>query len=74
MRQATYKPPKCYCGAELTRVWENLESLYVFDKEIGTYQTNDMADEVSIICPMCEADVLELFPEGVCNYQAQEPK
>lgn len=70
MRQ-TYKPPKCECGAELTHLWERESKLYCFDEITGFYYTKS---RIPTVCPGCGAYTLDLLPEGICSYEADEPE
>ena len=67
----TIQPPKCpSCGTDLTIVeeTENTALTYRFNSETGTYEEIDLAEWSEIECPDCEADLSDIFPDGVGNY------
>jgi len=64
--------PKCpYCGKALERVYENEYESYRFVPETGRYICVYENEEFEIVCPYCGAEITELFPDGVCNFQAE---
>jgi hypothetical protein len=60
------------CGADLTRVAEDSYETYVWNPETGAYGTDELAGDIEIKCVECGADLRDYFPEGVCNYRADE--
>jgi len=74
MKRTIYQPPKCSCGAKLTRAFGYVKHHYVFSEDIGMYLTNDGGIEVRILCPMCRADVSGLFPKGISNFRSWGPE
>jgi len=64
-------PPRCpYCKKRLKKVRENGNSLYIFDSAEGTYKLND--GELEPYCPDCDAELFDIFPDGVCNYVSRK--
>jgi len=70
-----YKPPKCpFCEEPLERVGESLYEIYEFDSESGTYSVNERAtalQSIYIYCEKCGSKLRDVFPDGACNYQAE---
>jgi uncharacterized protein with PIN domain len=63
-------PPRCpYCKERLVEVHEDDHSTYVFDPSSGTYKFDD--GELESYCPHCDAELYDVFPDGVCNYTKQ---
>lgn len=59
--------PRCpYCKERLEKVHEDAHSTYVFDSASGTYKFDDGESEP--YCPHCDAELYDVFPDGVCNY------
>jgi hypothetical protein len=62
-------PPKCpYCKRRLEEVLENDYSTYVFDLVSGTYKQHKSKGVIEMFCPYCDAELYDVFPDGVCNY------
>jgi len=69
--------PKCpSCGKALDKVWENMDITYKWLPEKGFYTEDTDSGSLENQCPNCEADLSEVFPDGVCNYfrGKDEPK
>jgi uncharacterized protein with PIN domain len=65
----TYNAPQCpYCKKELLRVFETNRLIYEFDQTKGRYM--ETHGEAEMRCPECNADLYNVFPDGVCNYSA----
>jgi uncharacterized protein with PIN domain len=61
-------PPRCpYCKSRLEKVGEDAHSTYVFDNVSATYKFDDGESEP--YCPNCDAELFDVFPDGVCNYR-----
>ena len=61
--------PKCpNCGKPLDKVWENTYITYKWLPEKGFYAEDTESGELENKCPNCETSVLDIFPDGVCNY------
>jgi hypothetical protein len=66
-----YHPPRCpTCDQELASVGEREESTFRFNEAAGFYEADMRADLMEAKCPNCNADVSQLFEDGVYNYQA----
>lgn len=66
----TFEPPRCpECGANLFRVAENTYETYTFDYEKGLYVSDGESESK---CLNCDAKLYDVFPDGVCNYRADE--
>lgn len=64
-----YQMPLCSnCGISLKMVFETTSDTYKWDRETGHYQEKD--GDSNSTCSSCGADVSDLFPDGICNYQA----
>jgi len=62
-------PPKCpYCKKRLVEVFENEYNTYVFDPASAMYKTHKWKGEIEMFCPCCDAELYDVFPDGVCNY------
>lgn len=62
-------PPKCpHCKKRLVEVFENEYNTYVFDPASAIYKTHRWKGEIEIFCPYCDAELYDVFPDGVCNY------
>ena len=63
------KPPKCpNCGKELTNVIEDVSQvIYNWNPE-NFYIEKEYSGKLTNLCPFCNADLYDLFPDGVCNY------
>jgi Zn finger protein HypA/HybF involved in hydrogenase expression len=71
--KTTYEPPKCpNCNSNLFYVIERERIVYKFDYEKGKYKEED--GELEIFCPECDEDLLDIFPDGVCNYNSVKNK
>lgn len=69
-----FKPPICpNCNIPLTEVWEVICEIYSFNPETGFYDHNPW-DESDMKCPCCgkTSGLVDIFPDGVCNYQAKD--
>jgi len=65
--RTTYEPPRCpYCGANLFRVLEANYLTYEFQTTTGRYKEVDSEAEAK--CPKCQANLYDVFPDGVCNF------
>jgi uncharacterized protein with PIN domain len=63
----SYSPPKCpYCKTELLRVFETNRLIYEFSQSQGRYL--EVHGEAEMRCPVCNADLYDVFPDGVCNF------
>ena len=70
MVKKTFELPRCpNCGANLFRVLETNYIVYKFDSTSGRYKEAD--GEAEMKCPECQADLYDIFPDGVCNYSAK---
>jgi hypothetical protein len=68
--QPTFKVPLCpSCSEPLKRIEINETLTGAFDPKTGKY-TED--GELETKCLECEADLYDVFPDGPCNYQAEE--
>jgi uncharacterized protein with PIN domain len=62
-------PPKCpSCEQRLVEVFENEYNTYVFDPFSGTYKKHEWKGEIEMFCPYCNAELYDVFRDGVCNY------
>jgi hypothetical protein len=62
-------PPKCpYCKKRLVEVFENEYKTYIFDPVSAIYKAHEWKGEAKIFCPYCDAELYDVFPDGVCNY------
>jgi uncharacterized protein with PIN domain len=62
-------PPKCpHCKKRLVEVFENEYSTYIFDPASAIYKTHKWKGVIEIFCPYCDAELYDVFPDGVCNY------
>jgi uncharacterized protein YbaR (Trm112 family) len=65
-------PPKCpYCKKRLVEVLENDYKTYVFNPASRTYRIHELKGEIEMFCPHCDAELYDVFPDGVCNYAPQ---
>jgi sarcosine oxidase delta subunit len=61
--------PKCpYCRKRLAEVFENEYNTYIFDPASAMYRKHEWKGEIEIFCPYCDAELYDVFPDGVCNY------
>jgi hypothetical protein len=66
-------PPICpFCQQPLNEVFENEYNTYVFDPISGTYKEHEWKGEIVMFCPHYNAELYDIFPDGVCNYVSQE--
>jgi len=66
------KPPRCpFCEKPLEVVWETDYESYVFNPKLGTYELSENG-ELEVSCPNCNANLRDVFPDGVCNYLKRE--
>jgi len=67
--------PKCpSCEKVLTIVWENTHIDYKWLPKKGFYAEDTYTGDLENRCPNCEADLSEVFPDGVCNYFIKKDK
>ena len=65
--------PKCpNCGRELETVIENVYLTYEWFPKEKLYKEKSYLGELYNLCPYCEIDLYDLFPDGVCNYTGEE--
>ena len=70
VKRKTFEPPKCpNCGVSLFRVLETNYIVYKFHSTTGRYEEVD--GEAKVKCSECQADLYDVFPNGVCNYSAE---
>lgn len=70
--QVAIQPPKCSgCDKPLDQVHETIYESYDFDSTTGTYIHDEWHDEMRMICPNCQEDLDELYPDGVCNFKTR---
>jgi len=64
------KPPICpNCKKPLKIVWEIDYSRWVWNEKEGKYEQNIFDGELVAKCPYCNADISDLFEDGVCNFK-----
>jgi uncharacterized protein with PIN domain len=60
------KPPKCpNCGEPLERVAMTDYITATWNSEKGYFEEEG---SLEMRCTKCDADLSDIFPEGVCNY------
>jgi len=42
--------------------------MHASEPKFGVYREDDIAGYIEMHCPYCEADLGDIFEEGVCNY------
>ena len=67
------KAPKCpYCGRELNTVIENVHLTYKWLPKEKFYAEERLVGQLLNLCPYCEEELYDLFPDGVCNYTKEK--
>ena len=74
VREMSFKPPICpKCRQALEVVDEKSYDKYVFNREMGRYIFLPRLSDCDLSCSKCgEILPYELFPDGVCNYFAED--
>ena len=69
-------PPRCpKCNKPLETVKEIEEEQYRYNPKTGSYTRATLfLSSLQVVCPKCGADITDLFPDGVCNYNKTQPK
>ena len=69
-----FNPPACpNCKSPLEAVDEAIYDSYVFNPDTGSYDILPQRADCDLRCSKCTQILpLEVFPEGVCNYQADK--
>lgn len=67
-------PPRCPgCGNLLIRVNETVFEPYDWDPEKKQYFNSDpWGGSVEMECCECGFDIIDVFPDGICNYEPEE--
>jgi len=65
-----FQAPKCpECGEPLDKVEYGTCEQYEFNPKTGTYSNTDpYGGSCEQKCPRCDADLPDIFEEGVANY------
>jgi len=69
----THRPPSCpVCHLPLTIVSETSHAAHSFDPDTGRYTELPGEGEVNYECPTCYADVHDLLPGPIADFQSQD--
>lgn len=63
------EPPKCpECSKILDHVYETVYWHMEYQEAEGRGEYVEMSSSSEMTCPYCDADLDEVFPNGVCNF------